>query len=589
MDPNSPADLTKLREAIRTSQNHLESFRTQYAERLAQYAGSGYGDNTENVDTPLNVFNLALRIYKRRLISGQPKVLVTARTESERGAAYELGLACDQLLREIDFLRTMKDVVQQALLSVGIVKVGVVPSDQAEQQGFLHDAEQPYCDAILLEDFAYDTAAKRWEEIDWCGNRYRIPLDEVLQNESYNQEAVEAISGGDGGRQDEDFRDGGNSDESVQHLGAGRDSLHEDIREYITVWDIWLPREGLFITIPDRGGPPLRVVEWEGPEGGPYHLLSLDPIPGNILPVAPAGHLAPLAKLLNRMMRKLGDQADRQKTIPLISRAAQQSGFGQTITDATDGEAISCDDPKQVNEMRLGGVDQASYAFFMGAREIFSWLGGNIDTIGGLASKADTLGQEKLLAESGNGLISELESSILQFTKKVVTDLAWYLYTDPFSVRQLVKKIEGTSIEVPSMWSPEKRSRPWFLFQFEVDPFSIHVRSPSERLQTVMQMFQTVIVPMIGPMTQAGMTFDIEGFWRLIVRYTGLTELSELIKAYGVGVTGEPKSDVVPKAPQTQREYIRRNVGSGANTLEGPGQQSLEMMMSQGSGEGMVA
>jgi hypothetical protein len=58
MDPASPGDLQKLREAIRHSQNELEPFRRQYWERLVQYAGDGYGDNRDAVDSPFNVYNL---------------------------------------------------------------------------------------------------------------------------------------------------------------------------------------------------------------------------------------------------------------------------------------------------------------------------------------------------------------------------------------------------------------------------------------------------------------------------------------------------------------------------------------------------
>ena len=93
MDPASSGDLQKLREAIRHSQNELEPFRQQYRERLVQYAGDGYGDNRDAVDSPFNVYNLALRIYKRRLFSGQMRVVVTSRSPSERRAAWELGLA----------------------------------------------------------------------------------------------------------------------------------------------------------------------------------------------------------------------------------------------------------------------------------------------------------------------------------------------------------------------------------------------------------------------------------------------------------------------------------------------------------------
>ena len=592
MDPSNPRDLSRLREAMRQADKDMSPFRAQYRTRLEMYAGSGYGNNNEEVDTPFNVYNLALRVYKRRLFSGTPKALITSRTHESRTAAYELSLAMDQLLREIDFMRTMQDVIQQALLSVGIVKVMLEPQEAGDDvMGFLHDAGQPYCDAVLLEDFAFDTSAKRWDQIDWCGNRYRMPLEDIRNNPMFNQDGTDSLSAND--KPGEDMRESG--DESVKHLGSGDSVLTEEAREYTTLWDVWLPRERLFVTLPDNSGVPLRVSEWNGPEGGPYHLLSFDPIPGNILPVAPASHLESMAKLINRIIRKLGDQADRQKTIPLITRAASADGVGKAIEDCVDGQAVTCDDPRQINELRLGGIDQQSFAFFMASRDMFSWLAGNIDTMGGLSSGADTLGQEKLLADSNSALVQDLEMHVIHFAKTVMTDLAWYLYTDPFSSRKLVKKIPGTSLEIERQWGPERRDLPFYLFNFEVDPYSIHTRSPSERLQVVMQLIQQMgMLPQIAQSMQAvGLELEVEELWRLLVRYTGLTELGDLIKASGQPISSEPGYQATPgdmtKPPQTSREYIRRNVGSGAQQ-QAMGQQALAMMMAkQGAEQGANA
>lgn len=33
-----------------------------------------------------------------------------------------------------------------------------------------------------MEDFAYDTAAKSWDRVNFAANRYRVPLADVLDN-----------------------------------------------------------------------------------------------------------------------------------------------------------------------------------------------------------------------------------------------------------------------------------------------------------------------------------------------------------------------------------------------------------------------
>ena len=85
---------------------------------------------------------------------------------------------------------------------------------------------------------------------------------------------------------------------------------------------------------------------------------------------------------------------------------------------------------------------------------------------------------------------------------------------------------------------------------------------------------------------QVGDELDTEAMWRLITRYTGLTELSELIRSSGEPITAAPGSrDRMPSANMGMpREYIRRNVSSGGNPTQGPGQQAMEMMLASGNG-----
>lgn len=585
----SPELLKRLRDAIRVSYDDLRVHREQYVAREQLYAGHRHGTNDENVDTPLNCYNLAMRIYQRRLVSGDPKVNVRSRSPQAKAEAYELSLACEQLFREINLKETTRKVVHQGLLGLGVVKLAAAPNDDLKGSGFRHEQERPFCDPVLLENFVYDTNAKDWEQIDFCGDRYRLPLEVLQRSPRFNQQAVSQLAPGRT-RQDEDLRQ--NNEESVQRLGTERTPFREDVREYVTLWDIWLPRENLLITIPDvEGGDPLLVQQWKGPANGPYHLLGFDVLAGNIMPVAPGGHLESLARLLNRAVRKLGNQLDRQKTMTTITPQAANAGDDKTIQDAEDGDTLQVMDPKNIGQIRTGGVDQQSYASTLGLRDLWSWLAGNIDTLGGLSPQAKTLGQEELLSTGSNTLLNELNSHLLDFLKGVCTDLAWYLYSDPSATRKLVKRIAGTDVEIPFEWGPERRQRDFFLFEFEVDPFSIQVRTPGERLQMIFQIMPvTLQMAQLQMMLQsAGGELDMEGLWRLITRYSGLEEFAEFIRFAGLPISAAPgqQRQGAPRFPSMNtpgmpHEYIRRNIGSGS-PQQGPGQQALEQMMAMGT------
>ena len=574
--------LNRLKDQIQMAEKELETFRKQAKDRQALYAGHGYGDNSQDVDTPFNVYNLAMRVIKRKLIGGEPAADVTANSPAWMPTAYEISLACEQLFYEINLQDTMKDVVQQAMDGVGIVKVGVVTAGTHEFEGILHDQEQAFCDQILLEDFAFDTNAKRWEEVDWAGNRFRLPLELLRDNDEYDQEVVEGL-GTNETRQDEDLRQRGEED-SVKRMGMQDSVFRDDLRQYVTVWDIWLPKENVIITIPDGKAEILRIVEYDGPESGPYFLLRFDPISGNILPVAPGGHLESMAKLLNRAIRKLGNQLDRQKTNVAITPTAQAAGDDKTIQDCQDGDVLVMQDPQNSKEIRSGGVDQQSYAFTQGLMAWYNWLGGNFESVGGLASRADTAMQQEMEQSGANTMLDELSDKFNQFLSRVMQALAYYEYTNQSKTRHLVKRLEGTDLEIESDWTPDRRTRDFFQFHFEVNPFKLHTKTPEQRLQQVLD-----LIPRIAQLAQAKMIFaqagddlDTQALWGLIVRQTGLAELTALIQSGGQPIAAAPGTRP-PSANMggMPREYIRRNISSGGGS-QGPQQQALEQMMAAG-------
>ena len=574
--------LDRLKDQVQMAEKELEPFREQFKRRQALYAGHGYGDNQEEVDTPFNVYNLALRIYQRRLIGGEPRANVRATSAEARPTAYDISLACEQLFKEINLQDTMKEIVQQAMNGVGIVKVGVVTTGSHEMQGVLHDEEQAFCDMILTEDFAFDTNAKKWEEKDWCGDKYRVILEDLIDNPEWNQETVAGLNTQEV-RQDEDLKNG--DEESVKRMGMQDSVFRDDLRQRVTVWDIWLRRENVVITVPDGKAEILRVVEYDGPENGPYFLFRPDVLAGNILPVAPGSHLESMAKLVNRALRKLGNQLDRQKTNQAITPTAQNAGDDKTIQDCEDGDVIVVQDPLNSKEIRSGGIDQQSYAFTQGLMSWYNWLGGNFESIGGLASRADTAMQQEMELSGANGMVDELADKFNQFLGRVMEALAYYEYTNTSKTRQLVKRWEGSGQEIPVEWGPRNRGRDFFQFEFEVDPFSLRSKTPEQRLKQVLD-----LIPRATQLAQAKMLFaqvgddlDTEAMWSLIVRYTGLTELTGMIRAGGQPISAAPSTRPPSSNVGGQpREYIRHNVSSGGNGMQGPQQQALEQMMAAG-------
>jgi hypothetical protein len=272
----------------------------------------------------------------------------------------------------------------------------------------------------------------------------------------------------------------------------------------------------------------------------------------------------------------------------IASGQAASDGTAQSIVDAEDGQVVRTDDPNSVKEMRYGGVDQASFAFTLSLRDLFSWQAGNLDSLGGLSPQAGTLGQEEIIKASSGTLVGDMQGEVLTFAKGIMTDLAKYLYAEKMSTRMIQKLIPGLNITIGKAWTPERRSKPWTTFNTDIEPYSLQSRGPGERLQTLTQTVTQMIIPMLPILAQQGIQFNAEAFLRLIARYADMDELTELISAGGSPISKAPIGageeqqgpDYVSTAsPVSSRNYTRRNVPTQGST-SGQSTQTIQALLS---------
>lgn len=70
---------------------------------------------------------------------------------------------------------------------------------------------------------------------------------------------------------------------------------------------------------------------------------------------------------------------------------------------------------------------------------MMSYIAGNLDVLGGLSAQSDTLGQDRILNQSANQRINDMQSRVYSFTTKVIEALGWYVWNDPTLERNLEK------------------------------------------------------------------------------------------------------------------------------------------------------
>jgi hypothetical protein len=577
---------SKLKTAVLNARKAQESYRKGRYNRILEYVGDTYFEDGSRKPVPIGLLELAITTYQAHLVSSCPQCTVGTPHRELAPQANKFELALNHLIRnEIDLEGSLRRWSLDAMFGMGILKVGMCAGYQIEIDGFLHDVGQPYCQNVSLDDFVYDHAATRWDKIQFCGNQYRLPLEFMRESGMYDLDGITGPSDRLGHNEQGDTR--------VDTISSGTATKPADEQLYpeISLWDLWLPLDGLVVTVQADstvtdsliGEKPLRVVEWDGPECGPYHLLGYHDVPDQIAPLPPMAVLEELHRIVNVLYRKLARQAERQKSNPVFQGANEDDA--RRLNEANDGEWSRLDNPQGVSEINSGGVHQGNYAFAIDAIGRFSYMGGNLDSLAGLSPQAETAKQDAMLRESASLRLNEMQNRTISATKKVLESLAWHLYYDPFIEIPIVKRVAGTPIEVKGMFTPEDREGDFLQYNFSIEPYSMKYQGPGDKLNTLNSVVQQAILPLLPMMESQGQIFNIEGYLKKVAKYSNMPDLEDLViftqsNEAQEGPVGEPPSKM--KAANTSRTYNRVSTSTGGTRQS---QDSSKIMLAMGGNQ----
>ena len=554
-DPTNTEDIKKLSAAVGYSRKTLEVFREKRRDLLKQFVGKHYSDTGADDKVPINFLELALNIYLQRLVAKAPQVSISTDFLKLKEVCTRFEMAANHLVEEIDLGVSLEGSVTGAMFSIGIAKVGLNRT-QHEVGGVLHDAGQPFCDFVSLEDWVQDMTADKPENWQYEGNFYNITMDEARKLFPDKKNKLFA-------------RDSQTSSEQRDHdISEGESTQREEFRDVVRLLDLWLPKQNLLIQclasedsdFTDPIAEVLNVIEWEGPERGPYHKLGFSWIENNTMPVAPAMYWKDMHTLANSLFRKVGRQADREKTVHTVRNGGTQDG--QRVVDASDGEMVRVDDPKNVGEIHTGGVNATTLGLVVLLKDFFAYFAGNLDTLGGLGPQSETLGQDQLLSASASMRIQKMQKETIRFTTGIIKDLCFYLWNDPYIEIPLVKRLKGyEDITIPVKFGPQDRENDFVEYNIKIEPYSMQHQTPESKLQGLRTVMAEFVAPLLPMMEQQGIGLDIEMLFKKIGKLGNLTELSDIITYSNPQHQTEPvgQSAQGGKPPVTKRTYERVN------------------------------
>lgn len=525
----------RLSRAVELGFQRMQTARDARYKFLAQYVGPFYAKQKGSADTderkasPINLMWNGVTTLVPNLVYNDPRVKVRTEVLAYRPYAGTLELATNHLIREIKLRNTMRKVITDALFFAGFIKTGIAVSGQTlDLEGRWADIGEPYADRVDPDDMVIDPMARDWDEMAFVGNRYRVLKDDLLELGIYDNARIERLVSR--------YNEGRYKKEASSLSGDSgvAQAYNADVGQYVDLCDIFIPKENIIVTLPYgmAGGyrdedNVLRIVEYEGPETGPYHMLSFAYVPDNVLPVPPASIWYYLHVMGNRIARKIARQAERMKRVLAYEGTAVEDA--QEIADADDGEAVRVDNIDGVKEVGFGGTTEEAYEYLQWVQGEFSKQAGNIDLMGGTSADQPTLGQSEILQNNGQVRLSDMQNLVYHFTAEVCTDLAFFLHTDPLIDLMLTKRVGGIDQQV--RYTPEMREGDFFDYMLSVQPYSMARQDPNVKVRRILEFIQTGLPAMAQAFQLLGPAFNIENAMNLVMREVGIEEGDELINS----------------------------------------------------------
>ena len=540
----------RVRKSVDHSREALAGFRDNRLEYIQQQVGIHYSEDEGAEDkVPINFVEMYLSLLTRRLAAQNPRVMARTSHWQYKPRAASLEAALNKLLPDIEFSDELLMALQDAIVAIGIMKVGL------SDDGWMG---RPFARHVDFDDFVIDMQATRWNQIKYIGDRYRIPYEDVMDNDDFDEEAKKFVKPLKSSYTDDQ---GHTRASSIMHGGMLDDDEFDPDCELL---DLWMPRYGALVTLPGAGdGIPLKVQrmpKMKKPHLGPYRPLYFNRVLAQLMPLPPAANIMDLHLAQNELFNLSIRQASRQKTIVAARGSAKDDA--ERVKNAKDGEIILVDNPEDLKEIRFGGADPATFATTIQLKDLANWRSGNIESLAGLGMNADTAKQEQLINTMANGAIEAMESTVVLYVTEVVGELAMLLWEDPITEYEITKRLPGSDMTINTYWSPEDRTGSLNDYEISIEPFSLRHKSPEQRAELTFKLW-TMIMQSLPIMQAQKVMPSVLGFLRTMANLLDMRpELEELViyMQQQPAEQGGEGGGMKPQGPR-QYEHINRNAG----------------------------
>lgn len=581
-------DLTKLCEATRAARLTWQPFREFRLETVRKYAGEYWTPETSYQPRPINFISLYLSTVPRLLVSSTPKFSLKTFEKKYRAVSAGLELWGNDELERGTFAEVLHRATFDSLIGpFGIVKVGLTTPAESEMSGWGMEFGQPGYWHVDIDDWAQDPHARTMDECAWMGFRQRVMLNSLKGSKLYDAIKKKKLDA----EVDRQYNETG--DERIGMLSRGYYGNETEVYDYCYLWQYYIPREKLIVTLysDDGYGPrtedykgtesAFEQKDWVGPSCGPFHFLRQMLVPGQAMGKGPVQDIVRMDEELNGLYQKLIDQAARQKDITFY----QNEKDAERIRDEKDGGMVRVDNPDKIKPVSMGGANAGNQAFAMGMWGMLNKVAGNLELLAGLGQQASTATQEKLLNSNSSRIVTDMQQTTVKFTSDVMKSWLWLAHHHPTKQMTAYHEVPGANVKA-NVTPAQRRQVPFDALRLQVHPYSFQYQTPQEMMAFIDQTVMQVVTPLMPLLQQQGIFFDVNKYLELKAKYGNCPDLSEVCQ-FGSNATPSPdtpsSSSQQHKMPvATERSYNR--VNRSEKTSQGQDQVAMQQLLSQNAG-----
>lgn len=478
-------------EAAKQGMERVKVHRKNRAMLIRAYVGQYFAEREGlSGKYPINLVYNAIRSIVPQYIMKNPLSQVTSDIMEYDDYSYLLGKALDHNNRRIKKKQTLRAGLVDAMFSMAIFKTSLCDSGSTVKSGDKRvDNGVIFTDLVSLDDFVPDPDCRSFDKATFLGDKVRVPRQLLMDNDEFNRDLVLKLPRSSPPQSHI-------SAEKLSKLGINRNQV-EDMQDFVDIIYLYVPSADAIVVIPDPYAAVfpdfLAVHDYYGPKDGPYTFMSLSqPVPDNPFPVAPAAMWYDLNEMANQMMRKLMEQAARQKSVGIYD--ATMADEVEDIKQAEDGALVQ-GDPQSINVLEFGGQNRESEQFVNSLSTWFNYMAGNPDQLAGHKQNAKTATQSQILASNAAVGLEDGKDILYDTAAELSRKEAWYMHHDPLiNIPIPHRQVDGSGIQLHL--TPDQRQGSPEEYIFKIKAKSMEAKEPGLVAKQILE-FSSSVIPSV--------------------------------------------------------------------------------------------